>query len=183
MEKHQEPSHQEAPKSPIKENTEKAHDAIMHILNLEVTHIYEFMRQLSEKWIMLIGHQTYAEIAEKILQKHEYFSNTGLNGTSLMMNPESIARTSMQQSLWVSENGVTIHRWSDALVIIALDPQDFPWRKRLDLIDNQLLDFVENGYLTQYGVPPQCIYGYITWNALHTNQAWTGKIRHPGEYT
>lgn len=164
------------------EEIRQTHDVALAIINPEVAHIYDFMRQLSEKWNMLIGHQTSAEIAEKILQNHEYFSETGLNGTSLMMNPEYIARTSIQQSLWKSENGITIHRWSDALLIVALDRQDFPGVRNLDTIDNGLLDFVEKGYLTQYGVPPQCVYGYITQNTLHLNQAWTGKIKHETEY-
>ncbi len=160
----------------------QTHDVALAIINPEVNHIYDFMRQLSEKWAILIGHQTSAKIAENILRNHEYFSGTGLNGTSLIMNPEYIARTSMQQSLWKSENGIIIHRWSDALLIIALDRQDFPGARNLDTIDNWLLDFVGDDYLSQYGVPPQCVYGYITGNNLHLNQAWTGKIKHETEY-
>lgn len=161
---------------------EKTHDEALAIIKPEVAHIYAFMRQLSDNWHILIGHQTDANTAEKILRNHEYFSRTGLNGTSLVMNPESIARTSYQQSIWVSNNGVTIHMGSDSLLIIALDRQDFPGARNLANIDDQLVDFVEDGYLLQYGVPPQCVYGYISGNTLHRNQTWTGKIKHVTEY-
>jgi len=158
------------------------HENVLRILSPEVHHIYEFMEKLSQSGFILVWHQTMANTAEKILQNHEYFSQTWLNWTAIIMNPETIARTAYQQSVRESGQGITIHRWSDALIIMTINKRDFPETRKLPDIDERLWDFVISWYLKHYGISPNCIYGYISGNTLHPNQTWTGMIKHPDEY-
>ena len=110
----------------------------------------------------LIVHQTMNDRAENII-KSEYFGYNGLNGTSLLVNPDSIINTvKVMMGNGVGIN-VPIHKGSDSLVLMVFPKSTYAKYKLRSLtgIDDHLAILNGEGKIKTFGLPNKFIYGYI----------------------
>lgn len=147
--------------------------------------VKENLVALGEKEL-LIAHQTHDRNAQQITLESEYFSHSGLVGTALIKNPESIIETAkeMMRPGAEQEYGV-IHKGSNAIVIMTFAKEladklvkDGEMSKvSLHGIDDYLVDLSSEGVLKTWGMPNRCVYGYIQDGNLVLNPNYTGKIK------
>ena len=100
--------------------------------------------------------------AENII-KSEYFGYNGLNGTSLLVNPDDIINTvkvMMGNDIGIN---VPIHKGSDSLVLMVFPKSTYAKYKLRSLpgIDDHLISLNSEGKIKTFGLPNKFIYGYI----------------------
>ncbi|MDD2907647.1 MAG: hypothetical protein PHH98_03320 [Candidatus Gracilibacteria bacterium] len=139
-------------------------------------HIREELEKYNNGKYFFITHQTIEQSAINIMQSG-YFGRAGLNGTSLISNLDSIINT-----CYFLEQGVSSapnfqkHKGSDSLVIMVVKKSQFKDCRNLTDIDTKLFDYIEGGEINQWGLPNNCIWGYVSGVSYHKNHNFTGKI-------
>ena len=110
----------------------------------------------------LIVHQTMNDRAEKIIES-KYFGNVGLNGTALLVNPDSIINTVKVMMGIDTGINVSIHKGSDSLVLMVFPTSIYVKYKLRSLtgIDDHLISLNSEGKIKTFGLPNKFIYGYI----------------------
>lgn len=126
----------------------------------------------------LIIHQTDGQIAQEIMTEQKHFSDTGLNGTSLLSSPERIAQLLPELDKPTSERRFQTHQGSNGLLIMGFPKKlTRDWQqKNLNRIDDFLLQQQADKKTSQWGLPPEAIYGYYTKGELVKNPKFGPKF-------
>lgn len=149
-------------------------DKIFNIIDLQ--HIKEDLEKFNDWNHFFVLHQTIEENAVKILES-SYFSETWLNGTSLLWNLDIIINASYHLANNESGDWITIHKWSDSLVIMILEKEEFKNCRNLPDIDLELSDYILSWKINKFWLPNRTIYWYIKANSIHKNINFDWKIK------
>jgi len=147
--------------------------------------ILQELERLRTEYFLLV-HQTMADTAEKIVERDEYFSHSGLLGTALELNPDSIMK--VIEAMQSDDPNVfrgKIHKGANAFLLMGVDRHDLAkaegkpieeLRNITQVVDNVLLDRVDEGKLKQWGLPNRAIYGIYHEGRLYKNKRFDGKL-------
>lgn len=133
--------------------------------------VVNYLAQIENVGFNLVVHQTDSDIAHRIVTSQGFGSNTGLNGTALIIGAANLGEfiKRMHQAHLAKQNqdfdayyrlaAGNIHKGSNAIVVLAI-PKNLG---NLTKIDDRLTDLVMSGQLKSMQVPNQYIVGY--WRA------------------
>lgn len=161
----------------------ESQNSFEHVSTIEsLPRVKEALDKLANEQLLIV-HQTHLPSAEKITFQDEYFSHSGLVGTSLIKNPDSILEVAEEMVKPAEDQRYGfVHKGSDCQVIMT-----FPKKLADDLvaagemqkvglhgIDDYLVDLVEKGEINTWGMPNGFVYGYINGNRLILNPKYNG---------
>jgi hypothetical protein len=95
----------------------------------------------------------------------------------LLRNLDIIINASYHLSNNESGDWITIHKWSDSLVIMILEKEEFKNCRNLPDIDLELSDYILDWKIDKFWLPNRTIYWYIKANSIHKNNNFDWKIR------
>lgn len=133
-----------------------------------------YLNQLAANF-QLIAHQTMDTIAPSIMKTG--FGKSGLYGTSLLVNPQSIIQTA---STMFSGDGVAqIHKGANSLVVLAFPKQIIQKYNLRDMrdIDDHLIELYSQGRIPIFGLPSKYIVGYFANRQFFANGQFNPDIK------
>jgi hypothetical protein len=138
--------------------------------------VQQYLAKVESAGFMLLMHQTHDQTAQKILANHEDFGNPsagGVHGTTAFTNNQTLRNLieTMQKAFAARNKGDEegyaynavgrMHKGSNAIVVIAI-PKKMNIR-RIEDIDDKLLDLQMAGKIKGFAIPNNYIVGY--WRA------------------